>query len=261
MTLRIRENVDIRRDASISIKQEGFIANTYVEFSSGRADEFLPKDDTAEVSGDVQTFSAYIARAGEVMEDLGGRVQDQVSEVSEKLVTLAESLNSIAGDEQFQDDLKTIASNAGTISERLKDRLPDLIDNLNATAQKAQESLDRTESLFSTYEDLGKELTAAGEDARAQLARQGENLDRLTAGLKTTAEDFSTLMRTLNDIAAAMRAGEGSAGMLVKDEELYRSLVRSIDTISDAVLEIKDLARTLKEHPDWLLKGPPEEVR
>jgi hypothetical protein len=37
--------------------------------------------------------------------------------------------------------------------------------------------------------------------------------------------------------------------------------VGSIDEVEDASRMIGELAETLKKHPDWLLKGPPEDRR
>ena len=87
------------------------------------------------------------------------------------------------------------------------------------------------------------------------------NLGEIQASFAETAESVTRLATTLNEIAQAVQRGEGSAGKLVTDDDLYRSLVDAIDILSAAASEFKGLAETIKEHPDWVIKGPPADRR
>ncbi len=258
MTLAIDKNVDIRADAPLSIKQEGFIANIYLEFSGGISGETLAKDGTASIDGHVDTFATYIERATTVLSDVGGAIDKRVTDVTARLVTLINNLNSITGDAEFRDNLKGLAANSSQIAARLKKSLPGLVDNLNTAAVTAQKDLAKSAGLLDTYRDLGKELTETAGAARAQLDRQGANLDKLTASLTQSAEDISKLAESLTEIADIVKSGQGSVGKLFTDADLYNSLVASIDMFSNTAKEFKDLAETIKEHPDWLVKGPPK---
>jgi len=261
MRLTIDRKVDIRQGAPVAIKQEGFIANIYLEFGMGDSSDILPKDGTAEVSGTIDTFAAYLARATMAVSDMGGTIKERIENLCDKFVTLTDGFNSIVGDEEFQDDLKGLTANASAVSATLKEKLPPMMDNLSEAAAMAQKSIDKTAGLLDTWQALGEDLRGLSGSASAQLERQGANLDMLTASLAESADSVATLATSLNDIVEMVKAGEGTVGKFFSDTELYRSLVDSIDEIEDASRMIGELAETLKKHPDWLLKGPPEDHR
>lgn len=261
MRLTIDRNVDIRQGAPIAIKQEGFIANMYLEFGLGDSPDILAKDGTAEVSGTIDTFAAYIERATVVIADMGRTIKDRMGNLSDALLTLTENFNNIVGDEEFQDDVKVLTANARTLSATLREKLPPMMDNISALAAKAQTSIDKTAGLLDTWQGLGEDLRELSGSAGVQLDRQGANLDKLTASLTESADSVATLATSLNDVVEMVKAGEGTMGKLFSDTELYRSLVDSIDEIEDTARMIGELAEILKRHPDWVLTGPPKDRR
>jgi phospholipid/cholesterol/gamma-HCH transport system substrate-binding protein len=261
MTLAINGGVDIRADAPLAIKQEGFIANSYLDFGQGSSGEYLPTDGTARVEGGIDTFASYVENATEVLGEMGGTIQQRVAAVTDRLMTLTDSVNAVVGDEEFQKDVKDLAANSVEISAALKERLPSLMDNLNETAETVNARLEETSELLETYNDLGEELTGLAADGREHLARQSANLDKLTASLSGAAESIGELAANLTEIAGMVKGGEGTAGKLFTDAELYRTLVDAIDEVEGAARIFKDLAETIKRHPDWLLKGAPKDRR
>jgi len=258
MILAIQKSVDIRADAPISIKQEGFIANIYLEFSLGTSPAVLPKDGTARVEGRVETFAQYVEDAASALRTMGTNMNARVTEVSDRLVKLADNLNDITGDEQFRKDLKVLAANTGAVTSELKQKLPELIANLNSTATKAQASIEKASELFETYRNLGEELQQTDAIVKEQVTRQGANLDKVTGSLVEAADNIAKLSASLNDIAEAVKTGRGSMGQLFTNEDLYRKTVSLVDTLTNASKEFGDLAETLRRHPDWVIKGPPK---
>ncbi len=261
MTLRIDRNVDIREDAPLLIKQEGFIANLYLEFGTGRSEDMLPKDGTAQVEGDTATFASYIERATNVVSEMSGSIQERIRDLSIRLVSLADSFDNLVGDRDFQDDFKGLITTTGQVSHTLSEKLGPMMDNLTLAASRAEASLEKTASLLETYQELGEELTTLSRGGSEQLQRQGANLDQLTASIVESANSIASLAEGLNEVTDMAKSGDGTIGRLFTDVELYRSLVDSVDEIEEASRMIKELAETLKRHPDWLIKGPPEDRR
>jgi phospholipid/cholesterol/gamma-HCH transport system substrate-binding protein len=257
MKLDIRQTVKVQKDAPLAIKQEGFIANIYLEFGVGKSEEFLPRDDTAVVEGEVMTFAAYVEKASTTLVEMGSKVGGKIEKVTDELAALAANLNDIASDGTFRSDLKGITSNANAITADLRVKLPDMMTDLAAAAKDARASIEKSKGLVATWQSLGDELRATNTDVRAQVA----NLGNVQASLTETSESIARLATTLNEIAQAVQRGEGSAGKLMTDDELYRTLVEAIDMLAAAATEFKDLAETIKEHPDWVIKGPPRDRR
>jgi len=257
MTLEINNNVDIAADAPLSIRQEGFIANIYLEFGAGSTQAALPKDGSAQKDGKIETFAFYVEKAATTLTDMSGKIDDKVGAVATKLEALADNLNALTGDEKFRNDVKTLAANTSVVTGQLKERLPSLIDNLDATAKSAKASIDKASTLFDSYQALGEGLKETDKAFREQITKQGANLDKLTASLSTAADDTARLATSLDEIARALKGGQGTMGKLITDDDLYRTAVDLIDTLTTAADEFKDLAQTIKKHPDWILKGPP----
>jgi len=256
MKLDIRNDVDIPSDAPLAIKQEGFIANTYLEFSMGKptTNTYMPKNGSAVVEGKISTFASYMETATAAVAEVSGKLSSSVGGISEGLLKLTNNLNDITGDEEFRKNLKGMAANTNAVTAELKEKLPGLLDNFNGAVKQAQASMGQTQALLDTYRKLGDET-------RAQVAKQGDNLDKLQASLRQTSENVSALASSLNDIAVAVKSGQGSLGKLISQDDLYRSVVRAVDTLTTAAEELRDLESTLKEHPDWIIKGPPKDRR
>ncbi len=261
MTMEINSDVDISADSALYIKQEGFIANIYLEFGAGSATAALPKDGSAMVEGSIETFAFYLERATKTLAGMSADVNAKVSEVGNKLIVLAENLNELTGDAQFRTDIKALTSNASTVAGQLKERLPDLMDNLTTAAGAAQESMEKASALFEEYQSLGVEMKDTTALVKEQVARQGGNLDELTASLGEAADNVAKLASSLNDVAVAVKSGQGTVGKMMTDPELYISAVGLVDKLSVAAEEFRDLAATIKKHPDWVIKGPPKERR
>jgi phospholipid/cholesterol/gamma-HCH transport system substrate-binding protein len=257
MTLQINSNVDIAADAPLSIRQEGFIANIYLEFGAGSKEAALPKDGSARVNGVIETFAFYLEGATEALTEKSAEINEKIGEVTAKLVALADNVNALTGDEKFRSDVKSLTANASVVAGQLKEKLPGLIDNLESAAKNAQASLDKASALFDTYQGLGEDLKKTNSVVQEQVIKQGANLDQLSASLVEAADNISKLSESLNQIAIAVKGGQGTVGKLFTDEELYKSTLRLIDTASNASKEFKDLAEVLKNHPDWIIKGPP----
>lgn len=254
MRLHVSKKYDIMSDAPLLIKQEGFIANIYVEFSEGVSGKALPKDGSARVEGTVDTFATYIEKATTALSETGGDVKTRVAEVAERLTTLLDGLNNIVGDEVFRKDVKGMASNIEAITAQLKKDLPGLTENLSAATAEVRTGIANASELMETYNRLG-------DDARAQLAHQGENLDKLTESLVVTAGNIAKLAENLNDIVESVERGEGTVGKLLTEPDAHRSLVAAIDMLMEAAREFRDLAEMVKKHPDWLIKGAPRNRR
>ena len=258
MKLEINSNVDVSADAPLAIKQEGFIANIYLEFGGGSETAALPKDGKAYVKGNLETFAFYFETAATTLAAKSSEIGNKVTEVAVKLVSLADNLTALTGDEAFRKDIKDLTSSSKEVAAKLKEKLPDLIDNLNLASKGAKESMEKASKLFDEYQVLGQGLQKTNAAVQEQVTKQGANLDQLSAALIQAANDIAKLSSNLNDVAVAVKSGQGTVGKAFTDPSLYDRTVQLIDILSGTSKEIKDLAETIKNHPDWLIKGRPK---
>ncbi len=183
-----------------------------------------------------------------------------------------------------QGDSKTLAKNGSTLDGRLDEGLmgmladkgTELIDNLNTTMGKLDETVEGVNailndnrenigSIVANLETMSTELTALVSETRgdidnvmgdvttftAMLKENSTNIESLLENLSTFSgdladstiiEDLTATVENINGIISTIENGEGSVGKLLKDESVHQSLNDTIDSVNALVTD-------LKEHP------------
>lgn len=183
-----------------------------------------------------------------------------------------------------QGDSKTIAKNGSTLDGRLDEGLmgmladkgTELIDNLNTTMGKLDETVEGVNAILNdnrenignivaNLETMSTELTALVSETRgdidnvmgdvttftAMLKENSANIESLLENLSTFSgdladstiiEDLTATVENINGIISTIENGEGSVGKLLKDESVHQSLNDTIDSVNALVTD-------LKEHP------------
>lgn len=183
-----------------------------------------------------------------------------------------------------QGDSKTLAKNGSTLDGRLDEGLmgmladkgTELIDNLNTTMGKLDETVEGVNailndnrenigSIVANLETMSTELTALVSETRgdidnvmgdvttftAMLKENSANIESLLENLSTFSgdladstiiEDLTATVENINGIISTIENGEGSVGKLLKDESVHQSLNDTIDSVNALVTD-------LKEHP------------
>jgi phospholipid/cholesterol/gamma-HCH transport system substrate-binding protein len=116
-------------------------------------------------------------------------------------------------------DLRTLIGSISEVVETQREELTALSSSLNRSAGQVEE-LTGSEDLRSAIERADSTL--------AELTVAGQNLARATTSLET--------------ILGRVERGEGTLGLLVNDETLYRSM-------NTALEELTTLAREIRENP------------
>lgn len=122
----------------------------------------------------------------------------------ENVDRLVRTLDSIAVENR--EDIRVLVANLKGLSGDLKTTLPELTSNLN---------------------ELSKNLNLLVSENRQDIRTSLSNLSELSRSLKEGSE-------RLNNILATIERGEGTIGKLVKDEELYKSVVSGVKSFSKA---------------------------
>lgn len=124
-------------------------------------------------------------------------------------------------------------------------------NNFRSTFGKLQEVVDRLSNavkvsekkIVSSVDDLSK-ITSTIEENRAELNTLFDNLAKLSDSLaninysQTVANLDSTLQHT-NAVMAKIDGGEGSAGALVNERELYENLIALTEQLNLVLLDLK----------------------
>ncbi len=142
-------------------------------------------------------------------------------------------------DEMF----KMVQDGLGSINEMLDEPT---IESFKQTVGNVEEmSADLTYILGESREDitvtLGN-LRSMSYTLDGMISRNEDNFDVTMDNLSGMSGDLRYTATSLRGIADGLEAGEGSAGKLLKDDQLYNDLI-------DATAEAKDLIKDVRERP------------
>ena len=241
-TVRIHKNYNLPGNTRAYFYTRGLVGAAYVELKSvgdrlihletGQPIEFYPRDASV-VMPSVHVGGGAIPK--ELADAIKGlsKLADNISELIApsapedgepatapaglkgtlwKLDKALEGLAIVLGDQENQANLKTSLAN---------------MSEATAAATKAMKSL------ADFAEKAGKTAAIAEETAGdfSQLARK----------LMKDAENVSKLMSTINRMATKVEAGEGTAGKLLSDPELYNSMLDATDQLAALLVELRQL--------------------
>jgi len=278
--LRIRSDVEIKKDARAIIRTRGILGDKYVELIAGSASapaisngerltRTVPVTDMdslmnvlGEVANDIKrlttsisnvlggeegeaTFQAIVDNLREMVTVLNQTVQrnsDDVDRMIDNLAVFSDTLRSV-GDES-QDDIKDIIASVRRVSGSMETLLTDL-EEVVAKINAGEGSIGRLINEEDTINDLNETLAALKKITRS--VSQGEGtLGRLIAE-DQTIDSLNATLASLDDIAAKINQGEGTLGRLVNDEETVDTLNTTLSQLNN-YLEKQDTFRTYLDY-------------
>ena len=118
-----------------------------------------------------------------------------------------DSITEVTGDPQNQENIRTMLANLSTAS---------------AQAAEAMTS-----------------LKAFAEQARTTTASTSGHIDQLMGQLITDAQGLSTMLATINKAAIKLDQGQGTAGKLLNDPQLYNNLTEATGQLNRLVAQMQ----------------------
>ena len=139
-----------------------------------------------------------------------GSAAANVATVFERIDDLVANLNKVLGDKNVQDDVRGVARDLKVAAEGIKEMIVLWQDESKRISNNVNEGIDTLEGRFVVAID--------------RLIVVAENLDRSTKDLAVILDGVSK--------------GEGTAGLLVRDDRLYEAMVLSLERFADAMASI-----------------------
>lgn len=241
ITIAVDEEIPVRNDAVILVKQDGILGPKYLELSAGSPDAPRAAADSV-LPGIVPT--AFV--------ELGPAFEGPLN----KLTDLLDNLNKILGDAEFRKNLNGLL----TESRGLIANLNTEIQKIGAMAAKTGEKTDVVltevhETVKAAREPLTKAIKSADEltvhltkDADLLTEKLVKTLDELTARLSKTADHVDQLLKD-------------SDGLIVQNNA---NLYETLRGLRDMTHHLERASKRIRADPSILLFGAtetPEELR
>jgi phospholipid/cholesterol/gamma-HCH transport system substrate-binding protein len=173
---------------------------------------------------------------------LSASISEMITPVKEKTENVMVSLNKVLG------ELQKVLADGGTanLSTGISD-LAGILSNLNTTTKQLdlliQSEKGKVGNIAGNMETITETLRKSNADIAASLKNFKNISDSLSkAPIKSTIDQLNITTKQLASISEKIDKGEGSAGKLINDKELYDNLTKS-----SAQLEL--LLKDVRENP------------
>ena len=169
----------------------------------------------------------------------------------------------------FTPDRPYIASMPTPLSQ-FRDRLPEVLERVEATLQVLREivarmpsSLDRADRFFTNVERIVREseLPALSADSRKFFSTTSAQIEAMASSLDGLVGDEGTLSKFANEARAAIDAADlpasGRATREAMDEATLAAedLRRSLPAMRESLGQLREFARQLQEQPESVVHG------
>jgi len=233
----VDEDIPVREDSVLTVKQDGILGPKYLELSPGTPQAKRAPSGTT-LPG--VTPTAFV--------ELGPAFEGPLA----RITTLLDNLNAIVGDEQFRKNIGGMLAEARALMTNLNEQLQkvgttvtktgDLVTEVQETVKSAREPLTKT---LKNTDELTARLTKDADLLTEKIAR---SLDELTARLSKTADNLDQLLKD-------------SDGLIVQNN---KNLFETIRGLRDMTHHLELAAKRIRANPSIVLFGAqetPEELR
>jgi phospholipid/cholesterol/gamma-HCH transport system substrate-binding protein len=213
----VRDGVLIPRDSEVQLKSVGIMGERFVAIRQGVSTTYIEAGDTL--------TGQFLMGLSEVMGSAGA-ILDEVETTALHLREISESLSGGGKLQEGVADFAATSKNLRDMTESNRHRL----DNALIRFERTSTMLD---SLVSGH--------------FAQLDSSLASIGRAGGSAEVAADNLAAMSQDLKEIAARLRAGEGTAGRLLNDEEL-------INRLESTVAEMDSLMEDIRKNPGRYVK-------
>lgn len=235
ITVDIDEDIPVREDSVLTVKQDGILGPKYLEVSPGTpAAKRLASGAT--IPGIVPV--AFV--------ELGPTFEGPMA----KLDTLLDNVNKIVGDEEFRKNIAGMLTEARALLSGLNEQIQKVGAMATKTGERSQEVLTEVhdtvkqarEPLTKTLKDVDELTIRLTKNADLLTEKIGKTLDEVTARLGKTADNLDQLLKD-------------SDGLIVQNN---KNLFETVRGLRDTMHHLELAAKRIRANPSVVLFGTPE---
>ena len=241
----IRDDVELRADASAGKRQETLLGMTSIELTPGSPSQ------------------PVLAAGGEIVNVRGGdqmkAVMDQVEMITSDVKDITAGLREVLGTDRGTGAMTRLLDNMAEISDRLRDvvasneaRLDRTLANFEALSGDLRSisasNKDDIRQLLTDARVIATELRTFVDGNKDQVKSNLDSVDRSIQSLETSMEKVSRALdhvesaaKKTDNIVDRLDQGEGTIGRLLSDEEMADNVADLTENASDFMSRIVKL--------------------
>jgi phospholipid/cholesterol/gamma-HCH transport system substrate-binding protein len=210
VTLSISNEIELKKDAEFSLESTDLMGGRKIEVDPGVSSEDLNLSEIQQ--------GLYITDIAGVI-SLFSDIQDKISIIANESVKTLQGINSLLGDENFVQGLRTSVTNLNNVTAKLDVMISENQENIKLISENT------------------KEITS---DTKFFLKDNKENIQRSLNNLNAVLIKSDSLLASLNYLTQQTASGNNNLGKFLYDDSLYYNLSQSmkmIKKLSSLILE------------------------
>lgn len=214
----VRSDIKIPEDSKILLFSSDLLGSKALKLQLGNSSKIISDGDTIKSDKELG-----------MLDNLGA----SISPMMNNLDSILSSLNNILNI-QNQNSLQNTIANIETTTERLGNITTNLDNLMSSEKTKLAKIIENTESITSNLKDNNQKLT--------NIIQNVDNIvdSAAKANIGSTLIETGKSIERLNSILGVIEKGKGNVGLLINDEELYKSLDNSAKNLNKLIEDIKE---------------------
>lgn len=251
MTAQIRSDYNIPKNVRVTVASKllgGSPALAFYthELTDDQMSDYLPKDGTAVLDGQIESMLADVTKKLQTYMDPAlsklTQVADDFSELSKQWTQVGTNIAQLTAPRSLDEvNAGEAQANINTLIARADQRMAELkstIDHINQLVGDDQLKNNINTMLKQTTDTAAQwEKTALDTQKRA---------DEVTRKLYAVADDMSATIRSSKILIDKAATGDGTVGKLFNDPKLYNNLNETVERLNAAIDEIKLMIQKIK---------------
>lgn len=214
----VRSDIKIPEDSKILLFSSDLLGSKALKLQLGNSSKIINDGDTIKSDKELG-----------MLDNLGA----SISPMMNNLDSILSSLNNILNI-QNQNSLQNTIANIETTTERLGNITTNLDNLMSSEKTKLAKIIENTESITSNLKDNNQKLT--------NIIQNVDNIvdSAAKANIGSTLIETGKSIERLNSVLGVIEKGKGNVGLLINDEELYKSLDNSAKNLNKLIEDIKE---------------------
>ncbi|MBQ2376640.1 MAG: MCE family protein [Bacteroidales bacterium] len=214
----VRSDIKIPEDSKILLFSSDLLGSKALKLQLGNSSKIISDGDTIKSDKELG-----------MLDNLGA----SISPMMNNLDSILSSLNNILNI-QNQNSLQNTIANIETTTERLGNITTNLDNLMSSEKTKLAKIIENTESITSNLKDNNQKLT--------NIIQNVDNIvdSAAKANIGSTLIETGKSIERLNSVLGVIEKGKGNVGLLINDEELYKSLDNSAKNLNKLIEDIKE---------------------
>lgn len=214
----VRSDIKIPEDSKILLFSSDLLGSKALKLQLGNSSKTISDGDTIKSDKELG-----------MLDNLGANISPMMNNLDSILSSLNNILNI-----QNQNSLQNTIANIETTTERLGNITTNLDNLMSSEKTKLAKIIENTESITSNLKDNNQRLT--------NIIQNVDNIvdSAAKANIGSTLIETGKSIERLNSVLGVIEKGKGNVGLLINDEELYKSLDNSAKNLNKLIEDIKE---------------------